>query len=302
MKERGFTLVELLVAITITVVMTGMVIVITTESLSFWNRTQSRTTTLAHAQLALDQLEYDLQGAIQRTVGEPWIRVLQSDATDTLKSRGWQIPNGVTVKPALNPNHFGAQPTLISESYFGRGGSWLRFFATDISSSGGLPVAVSYQINRRVAGNTDPDITPQSIRYMLMRSELPQSLSLAIMDSQIDSESILETPSAADVLALNVVDFGVWFYRRDGDGALERIPVNGIHPYVLPQFSAIPTEADVMVRVLSDKGATLISNIENRLLTQRPPEHASDAAWWWAVVEANSQVYVRRVNLINRPL
>lgn len=303
MKERGFTLIELLVAISITVVMTGMVIVITTESLGFWNRTQSHTTTLAQAQMALDQLEHDLQGAIQRKVDEPWISVKQENALVELEKRGWVVFDDAKIKPNTKPADEDDNTTLISERSFGRGGLWLRFFTTDISSDGGRPVAVSYQINRRVAGSADAATHPQSVRYLLMRSEMNNDASLiemTAMKSSYNWGTTLQMPEMSDVLALNVVDFGIWFYHRDGSGKIKRIPANA-PPYYLPQNDAIPTEADLMVRILSDKGATLVSNIENELVKKKPPEFATDADWWWSIVKANSQVYVRHVNLLNRP-
>jgi hypothetical protein len=29
----------------------------------------------------------------------------------------------------------------------------------------------------------------------------------------------------------------------------------------------------------------------------RPPQYSSDADWWWAIVEAHSRVYTRRVEV-----
>lgn len=303
MKTRGFTLIELLVAITITVVMTGMVIVITTESLGFWNRAQSHTTTMSQAQLALDQLEHDLQGAIQRKAGEPWIHVQQEDGSTALTSRGWVAFDAAKIKPLTNPNRQNITDPLISDASFGRGGSWLRFYTTNISSDGGRPVMVSYQINRRIAGGGDVINNPQSVRYLLMRSEMNQSASMseiAAMNASYAWVGQLQTATASDVLALNVVDFGIWFYHRDDEGIQRRIPTAPGTAYSLPTVGEIPNSADVMVRILSDQGATLVSNIENGLV-QRPPEFTTHDAWWWSVVEANSQVYVRHVSLMNQP-
>ena len=55
-----------------------------------------------------------------------------------------------------------------------------------------------------------------------------------------------------------------------------------------------------MLRILSDQGATLIENIEQGRV-QRPTEFSSYTDWWWAVVIANSEVYVRHINLVNSP-
>ena len=58
-----------------------------------------------------------------------------------------------------------------------------------------------------------------------------------------------------------------------------------------------------MVRLLTERGATLLAEIESGAgRVTRPPAYASDAEWWWAVVEANSRVYVRRVEVKGRAL
>ncbi|MDI1319067.1 MAG: hypothetical protein PSW75_02595, partial [bacterium] len=59
-----------------------------------------------------------------------------------------------------------------------------------------------------------------------------------------------------------------------------------------------PEVADVLVRVLTEEGARLLEAMEksNGAIT-RPLAYASDAEWWWGVVEANSRVFVRRVEI-----
>jgi hypothetical protein len=58
----------------------------------------------------------------------------------------------------------------------------------------------------------------------------------------------------------------------------------------------MPEVADVMLRILSEEGAVQIENIETGRV-MRPAGFATDAEWWWAVAEAHSRIFIRRVNL-----
>ena len=56
--------------------------------------------------------------------------------------------------------------------------------------------------------------------------------------------------------------------------------------------------ADVMVRILTEEGARIIGGMERGSGTLlRPTAYATDGEWWWAVVEANSRVVVRRIEI-----
>jgi hypothetical protein len=52
-----------------------------------------------------------------------------------------------------------------------------------------------------------------------------------------------------------------------------------------------------MIRSADGWGATQLEAIELGRIPSRPPAYASDAEWWWAVVEANSRVFVRRIEI-----
>jgi hypothetical protein len=55
---------------------------------------------------------------------------------------------------------------------------------------------------------------------------------------------------------------------------------------------------DVMIRILTEQGAALLAEMENGTGHNiRPAEYTTDAEWWWAVVETNSRVYTRRVEV-----
>jgi hypothetical protein len=113
-------------------------------------------------------------------------------------------------------------------------------------------------------------------------------------------------PSHANLLAANVVDFGCWLYVRAENGNLDRIfPANSndtMHHAVgesSADDSRMPAVVDVFVRVMGDAGAAALEALEAGRLV-RPVAFASDADWWWSVVEENSQVYFRRIEIAQR--
>jgi hypothetical protein len=60
--------------------------------------------------------------------------------------------------------------------------------------------------------------------------------------------------------------------------------------------NGIPVAAEIMVRILTPEGARQIQAFENNLIV-RPPGVASDAEYWWQIVNQNSQVFTRRVEI-----
>jgi hypothetical protein len=143
----------------------------------------------------------------------------------------------------------------------------------------------------------------------------------------------IKTPGTARifdaVIAENVIDFGVRCYVNDSSvpGGLRLIfpanasgtlsnatntPLRGRLPSNTPttienydHLSIFPDVIDVMVRVLTAQGATLIANIE-RVQTPALPvplKYNSNAQeWWWGVAQENSRVYTRRIVVNAKPL
>jgi hypothetical protein len=123
------------------------------------------------------------------------------------------------------------------------------------------------------------------------------------MSTAYRSSRNVTNPSHANVLASNVVDFGCWLYVRDATGALTRIypaATGDLSHQAIGNSTAndarFPEVADVMVRILSEEGSSLIEAIETGRVS-RPSAYSTDAEWWWSVVEANSAVFVRRVEI-----
>lgn len=325
--RRGFTLLELLVATAVTLVIAGLMLTVTVQVLGLWQRMQGTHAQAAAARQVLDLLERDLQAALHRRDAACWLAADILDAPASLANHGWltgAVPlkpaNGGSLRPLPDADAEGVHP--LRDARFGLSGVWLRFISTNVESGGSLPTAVAYHVARRPVTGDPVATNPAPVRYALYRSVVsPEDTfasgydvtAAAYGSASNTPTSALSTayrqprnitnPSHANLLAPNVVDFGCWLYRRDTGGALVRIypdsagdvSHHGIGQSSLDE-SRFPEVVDVSVRVLSEAGATRLEAIE-RGQVGRPPEHATDAAWWWAVVEANSMIFIRRIEI-----
>src|SRR5258708_3395831 len=173
---EGFTLLELLVAVIITLVLAGLMLTVVTNTLNLWHRTQDNFSTSAQANLTLDMVERDLQAAIFRKDGGTWLAVDVINNSDNLATHGWLTPTAAS-KPAttesqrLVPVAAGTTP-LIGDARFGLSGVWLRFITTNVESGGSPPIAVAYQIARPPLTGSPVATTPADGRYTLFRAAL----------------------------------------------------------------------------------------------------------------------------------
>ncbi|HET7535865.1 MAG TPA: type II secretion system protein [Candidatus Didemnitutus sp.] len=317
MSRRAFTILELLVAVAITVVMAGMVLSVTTGTVALWRRTQSRLEATAQARLALDFIERDIQAAILRRDAGAWLASDILGGSPDIVAHGWFTAG--TIKPSGTESQRlvpADAPARIEQARFGMSGCWLRLFTTKIDDNStdrtlSAPSVVSYQIERKRVGTDNTEA-----RYRLYRSEVRQEATSGgrpgSFQSGIDltagnyatasgtpgDTGTVITPASGDVLADNVVDFGVWFYVRNSGGTLQRVyPANATDfTYRSPNAGVIPEAADVVLRILSREGVTELNALEMGRLT-RPASYANDAEWWWGVVEAHSSVFVRRIEV-----
>jgi len=282
-SDSAFTVIELLLAATITVVLAGIMISVSLTALRIWRKSQDDFTVDTTASLILDFLERDLQGAIFRSDGNTWLRCETFDSE--LVAHGWKIPRSNFLKPVLAQAQESGSARSIAQATFSRSGHWLRFFTT----TGGEPIAVGYQIVRRsFSGASTPD--PETMRYAFFRRTVKSETTFAI-GYDITAYNDLISPESTYNAGSNVIDFGIWFYRAGAGGTLS--PIMGATVEV--RNSSMPIAADVMVRILTEEGATLISSME-RELVQVPAEFEGDRdRWWWSVAEKYSRVYVRRV-------
>lgn len=312
---------------TITLVLAGLMLTVTTNILNLWRRSQAAHTQAVSAKQVLDLVERDLQSALYRRDANRWLAADIIDTPAGLANHGWltgpglmKPANGGSLRPLPPPDATGT--SKLSEARFGLSGIWLRFVATNVESGGSLPTAIAYQVVRRPVTGNPLATNPASVRYSLYRSAVgtdetfangydvtasaygstSNTPSSALSTAYRQSRNVTN-PSHANLLASNVVDFGCWLYVRDPSGALVRIypAVTGdlSHQAVgnsSSNDSRFPEVADVMVRILSEEGATLIEAIETGRVA-RPANYATDAEWWWGVVEANSAVFIRRVEI-----
>ena len=314
--SRGFTLLELLVAVALTLGVATAMLAVTVGVLAFWQRAQDRFATSAQAQLALDLLERDLQSAVcRRGDGTTWLAVSLRNSAEGLPERGWQL--APTMKPAapdslrLVPTAGDGRPATIAQARFGLSGAWLRFVAMtpESAADGALPRAIAYQVARRPVSGEPGAANAADVRYSLYRAAVGSAATFAAgYDVAAGYGPELAAARASDTLLVNAVDFGVWLYIREGGGGLRRIfpadPADLGHAGrgggEAAETERFPEVADVMVRVLSGEGARQVAALEQGLVP-RPAAHATDAAWWWAVVEAHSTVEVRRIELKGAP-
>jgi len=237
---RAFTLVELLVAAALGALLALAAIAAVGGALAHWDRATERLAMAAEAQVVLDQLAADLQGAIVRGDGGTWLAV--SVLADTGLSGQWR-PAAIPAQGKPGNAHPGtldlAAPGL-ERARFGVAGVWLRLLTTKAdtgadAASQPAPVAVGWQIVRRSV--TSSLAAPQ--RYLLFRSEVRRAATAAgapgTFEAGYDLDPAAEPPTAymtasgtagdpgnlirpplGSAFADDVVDFGVRLYVHEG--------------------------------------------------------------------------------------
>mgnify|MGYP001596088227 FL=1 len=193
-SHSGFTILELLVAVSVTALLAAMLLNITSQVVSTQTKASGDLETNQVAQFILDRIQEDLQCAISRNDGNVWMAA--KILTDELNSGSWVSSKSVNKpkeeskrvfiddwpdnawpsdqkgKKAKELAEANQQGSLV-DSRFGVGGTWLRFFTqapeldTTIRNSGEVR-AISYQIVRY--GLTGADTSRP--RYQLFRSDV----------------------------------------------------------------------------------------------------------------------------------
>ena len=133
--------------------------------------------------------------------------------------------------------------------------------------------------------------------YSLFRSMVDPSTAFTTGYNIGNFDTAQATPSQNDLIASNVVDFGVWLYSKSASGDLIRIyPTSSDDNYHAAQTpTTAPAVIDVMVRLLTEEGASMISAIEQGSLP--PPNGVSPDEWWWTVAAQHSRVFTRRIEV-----
>ena len=321
--EGGVTLIELMVAVTITLGLAALVLTVTNGTLSLWHRAQDAFTTDTQAKLVLDFLQRDFDAALFRDDGGTWLAVDVNTARAPLANHGWRIAGVTKPQTAISLDLLpvaedgGVLP--VAAARFGVGGAWLRFMTTNVETKssgnpgGSQPVAISYQIARRPISGPVSASNPAAVRYTLFRSAVANDLTFTtgydvLLNGYGSSTSAapgarsarsLTNPNIADAIASNVIDLGLWLYVQDVTGSLQRVfpatRLDTVHRAVTR--SDFPDVAEVMVRVLTEEGARAIESIESGNSGRSRPAGMTEDEWWWSVAAVHSRVYVRRFQL-----
>jgi prepilin-type N-terminal cleavage/methylation domain-containing protein len=262
-NKRGFTLLELLVAVSVTGLLAAMLLNITTQVLTTQTKAIGDLETNQAAQFILDRIQEDLQCAVYRNDGNVWLAATILENTDNssvwqqgergkpnmaslrITADDWEGPDG-EVDDITEANN---QWPLI-DSRFGIGGTWLRFFSQapeldpKAENSGGVR-AIGYQLIRY--GLTGSKTS--KARYQLFRSDVTATetfeagydldpINGGYGSNAPDGERVpknIITPIFYDStgastdfsLASNIIDFGIRAYLIDendeGTGYLRQI-------------------------------------------------------------------------------
>jgi type II secretory pathway pseudopilin PulG len=264
----GFTLIEVLVAATLTIVLATLVLAAVSGVMNHWNRTAGRLATAADARLVLGQLAEDLQGAIFRADGNVWMAVTVQ--ADTGLSGQWRAAARPSQEKPGNahPETLDLATPSMEDARFGVAGVWLRFFTTKQDTSAdaanlSAPTAVSYQIVRQ---NVTASAASEQ-RYLLFRAEVRRTRTAGGAPGTFEAgydlnpeavpATFYQTPSGTagdpgnlirpplgSVLADNVIDFGVRLYLREGadwrlvfpaaPAAARSMPAGGLATHAAP--------------------------------------------------------------------
>ena len=370
--KRGFTVLELLVAISVTALLAAMLFNITTQVSKTQAQSSADLETNQVAQYILDRIQEDLQCAIYQNDGNLWMAatvLIKQDDKPGKNSDSWSgnfltntKPQELSLRINVHDLEVPNAPALnnqlnIEENRFGVRGVWLRFFTQapeldpEVKSSGGAR-AVSYQIVRHgLLGDSDTAMP----RYQLFRSDVSDENTLKagfnhiplfpgrlnnLGNVQLDSiygeksdqngyrtAELIHNPiiqnadtisPTAFSIAANVVDFGIRAYvmknNRHGTGYLKQIFPDknsrsekeyeflaSSHPaYRLdddPDMNAFPHVVDIMVRILTSEGASALASFERGAFPTPSNFDGGDAAYWWEIVEKNSEVFTRRIRI-----
>lgn len=325
MKKEAFTLIEMVVSLAITVVIASFLFSFSSSLSSIWRSSDEDVDTELDANIALDQIQLDLESAYLEEGGGIMFAVT-SVATEGNASDGevdvmhtgvgserlWLFPGEeFDLEFDFSERPIGSDFSP-DQDYYGWAGSWMRFFSVQPSLN-----AVSYQIIRRSAFSES-----KKPRYLLHRSVLTQEDTLKSGLNFDGSEyelggigSRITRPSLTSVLLPNVVDFGVRLYVVDKDAPATVFSPSGLR-LVYPKrnddgwdvsirsfeagqsFVDIPSKLDsvdgvypdyveVILRVLSKRGADLLYRAQE----------LEQGEGYLTIVADHSKVYRRLIRL-----
>lgn len=337
-RKSGFTIIELLVASAVTAILAGLMLTITMNVTNAWTRSSGTLSANSQAQMVLDTLAQDLQGAVHRNDGNVWLAVNITDGPrmtpqrvyNELEVRNWVLtgPRSQQLKPTFSQNtrSFDLEDREFSNLRFGFSGAWLRFFTIPSDSANpqtqAAVSAVSYQIVRRnVTGSTPGPGNESEIRYMLYRSMVaPQNTFAAgydfypfratrndyyippaspLYDERYPPPGTVIRPDNTRIMANNVIDFGVRLYARQNNNLRLVFPANS---------AGFPSNDHRAYYAGHNASSPFpeVAEVFVRILTDEGAKQIQNLEAglmqgdWWQIAEANSRVFTRKINLQNR--
>lgn len=321
-RRLGFTVIELLLAASITALLAGILLAMVVQVLALWSRSGGAMATAGEAARILDQVARDLESVVLRPDPNAWlVATVQRDqlgpGDSGMTGADWF---GVVKPGGADSLRLGGSDASLASFRFGQAGVWLRFFtvepdANDSPNNRSLPRAVAYQLVRRRSG--------RGHAYQLFRSQVRPGGPNSTFSSGYDllapaytnpngSEQHpgnIRRPNTRFILGNQVIDFGLRVWVRGAQGDLVQafpLPAGGEHSFVattgmaqIPGYATRPVVRgwplcfEVMVRVLTDEGARALDNLE---AGRTPvPAGSSLANHWWSLALAHSQVHVRTI-------
>ena len=254
-NRSAFTLVEILVATAITMILTSMILALTTNVLTTWNRSSGKLSSGSDARLALQLLTQDLETAVLKHDGSQWVIAEQDSDVGILPAKNafWlQFFSPVTDRP--------------------------RYYQDSKSETFGDICAVSYRLAYQ-----NPFDNPNGLKvYSLYRTvadpqtTFEEALVFANSENQNlkgfwNTGTYKNGKSADEFLVGNVVNFSLIFQYQVTveDGNTERYlsmdnQQNPVDFYFGgDDSSGIPLYVDITLTILSDEGMQQIQNLES---------------------------------------
>ena len=293
--RRGFTLLELMVAIAISLLVLATVVKVVVMVLGQTERSIGMVSRFAESNKARDGLASDLQGLYAGNGSAGGIRLRQPGFGWGIE--GWSsVPTDGKPSATMISETAALNETILNERW-GREGVQAAWFLNDPligeHDPGGLK-SVSYQMKRKQVGSSSFP------RYYLMRSEVSAlqvfENGYVFEDSAYEkgtysetaywSSSVVRHPNANHIVASNVIDFGMRVFVKDVSTSQWQMvfPNSNGSLNLLPR----PCVFVVMLRVLSDEGAEKIENIEQGRVSDD----------WWETALRYSEVVSFQVEVI----
>lgn len=287
-RRSAFTLIEIMVATVIMVVLVGLVIQITSEVLKVWNRSSGKLAANAEARIALDLLTQDLETAVFRNNGMRWLEAEQENLGD----------------PFSGGDSFKTTKLKLFSPAMDRPKTDLAGNPTPGDISG-----ISYLL--RYSDPIDGTETGDNRTFILYRNVIdPRTTFDELMGAENDQEAFTNNlwsdaetiDGGKNYLATNIVDFRVDFYYADNEGTKipeDRGTMYGGENATAGPNAPVPEErfpllyATITLKIISDEALQVI---QNDAIGQAGFDSEED------YITANSEIYIRRVNLLARPL